>query len=90
MNHGFVKIASAIPTLKVADCKYNVQEIESLVALAQGKSIEIICFPELSITGYTCGDLFAQQLLLDEAEMALIELMNFFLNILHFMVAPNQ
>lgn len=77
MNHGFVKIASAIPTLKVADCKYNVQEIESLVALAQGKSIEIICFPELSITGYTCGDLFAQQLLLDEAEMALIELMNF-------------
>lgn len=77
MNHGFVKIASAIPTLKVADCKYNVQEIESLIAQAQGKNIEIICFPELSITGYTCGDLFAQQLLLDEAEMAMIELMNF-------------
>ena len=76
MNHGFVKVASAIPSVKVADCQYNVQQIESLVIQAEGKGIEIICLPELSLTAYSCGDLFNQQLLLDEAEMALIHLMN--------------
>lgn len=77
MNYGFVRIASAVPSVKVADCKYNARQIESLIAQAEGKGVEIICFPELSITGYTCGDLFSQQMLLDEAEMALIGLMNF-------------
>ncbi|MCM1109472.1 MAG: NAD(+) synthase [Clostridium sp.] len=77
MNYGFVRIASAVTTVKVADCKYNTRQIESLIAQAEGKGVEIICFPELSITGYTCGDLFSQQILLDEAEMALISLMNF-------------
>ena len=76
MNHGFVKVASAIPSVKVADCQYNVEQIESLVIQAEGKGIEIICLPELSLTAYSCGDLFGQQLLLDEAEMALIHLMN--------------
>ena len=76
MNHGFVKVAAAIPQVKVADCQYNVQQIESLVIQAEGKGIEIICLPELSLTAYSCGDLFGQQLLLDEAEMALINLMN--------------
>ena len=55
---------------------YNVEQIESLVIQAEGKGTEIICLPELSLTGYSCGDLFGQQLLLDEAEMALIQLMN--------------
>src|SRR5574344_704313 len=77
MKYGFVKVAAAIPGLKVADCKYNLQEMENLIAQAEGRGVEIICFPELGITGYTCGDLFAQQTLLDEAEMALIQLMNF-------------
>lgn len=77
MNYGFVKIASAIPVVKVANCKYNAQEIESLIIQAEGKGVEIICFPELSITAYTCGDLFAQQLLLDDAEMALISILDF-------------
>ena len=76
MNHGFVKVASAIPLVRVADCHYNVEQIESLVIQAEGKGIEIICLPELSLTAYSCGDLFGQQLLLDEAEMALIHLMN--------------
>ena len=76
MNHGFVKVASAVPLVKVADCQYNVEQIESLVIQAEGKGIEIICLPELSLTAYSCGDLFGQQLLLDEAEMALINLMN--------------
>jgi NAD+ synthase (glutamine-hydrolysing) len=77
MKYGFVKVAAAIPGLKVADCKYNLQEMENLIAQAEGRGVEIICFPELGITGYTCGDLFAQQTLLDEAEMALIQMMNF-------------
>ena len=77
MNYGFVKVASAIPEVRVADPKYNVSQIESLVIQAEGRGVEVICMPELSLTGYTCGDLFAQQLLLDEAELALISLMNF-------------
>ena len=76
MNHGFVKVAAAIPSVRVADPQYNVEQIESLVIQAEGKGIEIICLPELSLTSYSCGDLFGQQLLLDEAEMALIHLMN--------------
>ncbi|MBP5770316.1 MAG: NAD(+) synthase [Bacteroidaceae bacterium] len=77
MNYGFVKVASAVPQVRVADPRYNVQQIESLVIQAEGRGVEVICFPELSLTGYTCGDLFAQKLLLDEAELALIHLMNF-------------
>ncbi len=77
MNYGFVKIATGVPTVRVADPKYNVSQMESLIIQAEGRGVEIICLPELCITGYTCGDLFGQQLLLDEAEMALIHLMNF-------------
>lgn len=77
MNYGFVRIAAGIPSVKVGDCKYNAQQMESLIAQAEGKGVEIICFPELSVTAYTCGDLFSQQLLLDEAEMALISLLDF-------------
>ena len=62
--------------MRFADCQYNVEQIESLVIQAEGKGIEIICLPELAITAYSCGDLFGQQLLLDEAEMGLIHLMN--------------
>ncbi len=77
MNYGFVKVASAIPSLKVADCSYNIQQIESLIIQAEGKGVEIICFPELSISSYTCGDLFAQQLLLEQCEESLFKLMDF-------------
>ena len=77
MNQGFVKVASAIPSVRVADCQYNVEQIESLIVQAEGHGVEIICLPELSLTAYTCQDLFQQQLLLEQAEMALIQLMNF-------------
>ena len=76
MNYGFVKMAAAVPEVRVADPKFNVQSIENLVLQAEGRGVEVICMPELSLTGYSCGDLFAQQLLLDEAEMALLHLMN--------------
>ena len=76
MNYGFVKVAAAVPHVKVADCKFNVEKIESLIAVAEGKGVQIILFPEMSITGYTCGDLFSQQLLLEEAEMGLMQILN--------------
>lgn len=76
MNYGFVKVAAAVPRVKVADCKFNAERIESLSAVADGKGVQIIIFPEMSITGYTCGDLFAQQLLLEEAEMGLMQILN--------------
>lgn len=76
MNYGFVKVAAAIPTVKVADCKYNVEQIENLVVVANGKGVRIIVFPELGITGYSCSDLFQQQLLLENAENSLMQLLN--------------
>ena len=69
MNYGFVRVAAAISCVKVGDCKNNAQQIESLIVQAEGKGAEIICFPELCVTAYTCGDLFSQQLLLDDAEI---------------------
>ncbi len=71
MKYGYVRVAAAVPKVKVADCTYNVEQIAKLSTLANEKHVEIIIFPELSITGYTCGDLFAQSLLLDNAEKAL-------------------
>ena len=70
-------MASAIPSVKVANCQYNLQQIESLVATAEGKGVEIIVFPELSVTGYTCQDLFRQQLLLEQAELSVMKLLDF-------------
>ena len=76
MNYGYVKVAAAVPRVKVADCKFNAGEIEKEIIIAEGKGVQIIAFPELCVTGYTCGDLFAQQLLLEEAEMGLIHIIS--------------
>lgn len=76
MNYGFVKVAAAVPHVKVADCRFNAEHIESLIAVAEGKGVQIITFPEMSFTGYTCGDLFGQQLLLEEAEMGLMQVLS--------------
>ncbi len=77
MKYGFVKVAAAVPTVKVADVDYNVQQIESLIAQAEGRGVEVIVFPELCITGYTCQDLFKEQLLLDRAEAGVLALLDF-------------
>ncbi|MBQ8673646.1 MAG: NAD(+) synthase [Bacteroides sp.] len=76
MNYGFVKVAAAVPRVKVADCKFNASQVEKEIIIADGKGVQIMVFPELCLTGYTCGDLFAQQLLLEEAEMALMQVLN--------------
>ena len=77
MKHGFVKVAAAVPAVKVADVMYNVQEIERLIAMADAEHVEVVVFPELSITGYTCQDLFRERLLLDKAEEGLLRLIDF-------------
>ena len=76
MNYGFVKVAAAVPRVKIADFKYIAGQLESLIAIADGKGVQIITFPEMCITAYTCGDLFGQQLLLEEAEMGLMQILN--------------
>lgn len=68
---GFIKVAAAVPSVRVADCSYNIAQISALIGEAVQKKVDIVAFPELSVTGYTCGDLFGQQLLLDSAADAL-------------------
>lgn len=58
MKHGLITVAAAVPAVKVADVEYNVVEIEKLISIAEGQGVEILCFPELAITGYSCQDLF--------------------------------
>ena len=77
MKYGFVKVAAAVPAVRVADVAYNVQEIEKLIALADGQCVELLCFPELSLTGYTCQDLFQEQLLIMKSEEGLLRLLDF-------------
>lgn len=77
MNYGLIKVAAATPQTAVADCEANRRHIESMIAQAEGMGAEIIVFPELSITGYSCQDLFHQQLLLDEAERNILMLLDF-------------
>ena len=77
MKYGFVKVAAAVPAVRVADVEYNVQQLESIIAQAEGRGVEVIVFPELCLTGYTCQDLFKEQLLLDRAEEGIIMLLDF-------------
>lgn len=73
-NFGFIKVAAAIPAVQVANCKVNSIAIEQLIDQASKKDVQILGFPELCITGYTCADLFHNQLLIEQAEKALAEL----------------
>lgn len=68
MRHGFIKVAAVTPKIKVADVKYNAEQIGKALEDVQKEKAKIIVFPELCLTGYTCGDLFFQELLLREAK----------------------
>ncbi|HEY8349116.1 MAG TPA: NAD(+) synthase [Clostridiales bacterium] len=67
MKHGFVRVAAAVPELKVGACSYNTGKISEMIREAENAGVEIIVFPELSITAYTCADLFQQDRLLRSA-----------------------
>ena len=68
MQHGFIKVGAAVPLVSVADPTYNVDQLIALAHRAHEEGAEVTVFPELCITGYTCGDLFTQQTLLRDAE----------------------
>ncbi len=75
-SFGFVRVGSAVPLLKVADCKYNSEQIIEMLAVAQEKQISILVFPELSITAYSCQDLFQQAPLRQAALDALLAIVD--------------
>lgn len=77
MDFGYIKVAAAVPSVKVADVDYNLQQIQEIIAAEDTNGVEIIVFPELSLTGYTCQDLFQQKVLLDAAENAVAKLKDF-------------
>ena len=74
MKQGFVKVATATPMGRVADCKYNADEIIKIIEEGEKERIRLLVFPELCITGYTCGDLFLQNRLLRSAREELLRI----------------
>lgn len=76
-DYGFIRVACASPELKVSDIWFNISKIKENITTLCLEKAQIILFPELSITGHSCGDLFYQRILIDETEKAIIELMNF-------------
>lgn len=68
MKHGFLNVAAVTPKIKVADTEYNGNQVRKEMKAAAEAGAKIIVFPELCLTGYTCNDLFGQQILIDEAK----------------------
>ncbi len=76
MKYGFIKTACATPAIRVADCGYNAGQIIEAVRSASAQGVEVLCLPELCLTGYTCEDLFFQPVLLNGALTALQEILS--------------
>ncbi len=74
---GYIKVSAAVPQVKIADVSYNIAEIEKTVSELEKKGVNIVVFPELSVTAYTCADLFFQTALLEEAKRGLENLKDF-------------
>lgn len=73
MKHGFIKVAAAAPRVSLADCKANLSEMLRIFKYAEDKGVKLLVYPELCITGYTCGDLVYSDVLLGSARDALID-----------------
>ncbi len=76
MRDGFVKVAAGTPKIRVADCEYNAGQIIALMKEAAAQGVKVLALPELCLTGYTCGDLFLQDTLLDGAERELATILS--------------
>jgi NAD+ synthetase len=75
MQDGFLKVAAATPSIRVADCVHNANAVYELMNQAAKRGVGVVVFPELCLTGYTCGDLFRERTLIAGAEQALLSLM---------------
>ena len=73
MKHGFLKVATATPRVTVADCDANVHEMLQIFSKATDAKVQLLLFPELSLTGASCADLFFSETLLASAEAALTQ-----------------
>ena len=67
MRDGFIRVAAGTPKIRVADCRYNAEQIFTMMREADKQGVKILVLPELCLTGYTCGDLFLQETLLEGA-----------------------
>ena len=76
-NYGFIRTAAAVPAVKVADVRHNVAEICRLAGEASAKEVSLVVFPELAVTGYSCGDLFRNSLLIKAAEEGVRQIAEF-------------
>lgn len=76
-NYGFIKVATGVPKVKVANPEYNKEQIIELINKANEKNVKILITPELSISAYTCADLFFQDTLLDQCEKALSDILTY-------------
>ena len=74
---GFMRVGAATPKLEISNVKFNVDEIKKIMDESLKNGVEVTLFPELSLTGYTCADLFLNDHLLDEAIKGLIDLKNY-------------
>ena len=76
-NYGFIRVAAAVPNIRIADAGHNTDEICRIVSEAAGKGVSLLTFPELSVTGYSCSDIFMQHRLLRNAEEGIRKIIEF-------------
>ena len=69
-DYGFVRVAAAVPVVSLADPAGNAAKICELIDRAEEKKVSLVVFPELCVTGYSCADLFGQNMLIEAAEKA--------------------
>ena len=74
MIHGFLRVCTLSPSLRVADCPYNAKMTVEAMRQAAADGAQLAVFPELGLTGYTCSDLFLQEVLLRRAKEELLAL----------------
>lgn len=77
MRDGFIKVAAVTPDIRVADVSFNTEQICRAIDSVAKERAKIAAFPELCITGYTCGDLFAQDILLERAKEGLLKIADY-------------